>query len=84
MQDLLLSFASPSTSWATTFVLASVVFYAYRVLTRSRFHHPPGPKPAPFIGNVAQLPKEHLEERFAEWGHTYGALNAFRPASSND
>ncbi|KAF9525039.1 cytochrome P450 [Crepidotus variabilis] len=34
--------------------------------------YPPGPKPAPLIGNVRQLPGHNLEDKFMEWGSEHG------------
>ncbi|KAL4246690.1 cytochrome P450 family protein [Abortiporus biennis] len=62
---------SPSTITFTFACLA--IFLVYR-LSRRTFHLPPGPKPLPFIGNVHQLPIEHQEKAFAEWGRKYGDI----------
>lgn len=63
---------SESTTWAIVFVFVCAAFHAYRLLTTSRPHFPPGPKAVPFLGNLLQIPSEHPEERFAEWGNEYG------------
>lgn len=71
--DLLLCTSNEPTCWPTILVFLFTVFYAIRVLTRARPHLPPGPKPLPFIGNVLQLPTEHIEDVFTEWANKYGA-----------
>ncbi|KAI0748079.1 cytochrome P450 [Daedaleopsis nitida] len=54
--------------------LASVL--AYRSISKSSYPAPlpPGPKPLPVIGNVADLPKLRPWETFARWGDIYGGI----------
>lgn len=47
-------------------------FCVYLLKTSSGRHLPPGPKPAPLIGNLLQIPSERPEVRFTEWASLYG------------
>ena len=41
---------------------------------RSRSRLPPGPKGYPILGNLLDLPPDHIWEKFAAWGNQYGEL----------
>ena len=47
------------------------ILYIYRK-TRASTALPPGPPPAPLVGNVFQLPKERAWLQYAEWAEQYG------------
>ncbi|KAJ8508820.1 hypothetical protein ONZ45_g8943 [Pleurotus djamor] len=64
------SWASPI-SWAALLLVIALVS-KLRIYTSSPRHYPPGPKSDPFIGNLRQIPLEHQEKTFAEWGTRYG------------
>ena len=36
---------------------------------------PPGPKPAPLVGNALQLPAQYQERTYLEWGRQFGMLD---------
>ncbi|KAI0060162.1 cytochrome P450 [Artomyces pyxidatus] len=48
-------------------------FAVSRWIRTRRLKMPPGPPPDPFIGNLRQMAFDKQEERFAEWGRTYGS-----------
>lgn len=43
------------------------------VLRREAVPLPPGPKGLPFIGNILQMPRAHIERGFAKLSEKYGA-----------
>ncbi|PFH50357.1 hypothetical protein AMATHDRAFT_145202 [Amanita thiersii Skay4041] len=60
--------------WITLPIIFVILALARRLYLSSRSRYPPGPKPFPLIGNALQVPTEHPEERFAEWGSRYGDI----------
>ena len=47
--------------------------------SRSRPPLPPGPKGYPVIGNLLDMPPNHVWEKFGELSNQYGALSFLRP-----
>ena len=45
---------------------------------RSRPRLPPGPRGYPILGNLLDLPPNHVWEKFGAWGKQYGKLFALR------
>lgn len=64
-----------STNGAIVSVFLIMAYCAYRSLTATRPHLPPGPKPAPVIGNMLQLSAEHTELLFQQWASQFGQLS---------
>lgn len=58
-----------------TFVLSKVI-----AKKPSNTPLPPGPKGLPFIGNVADMPREHEWKKYAEWGRQFGMFKYFNLA----
>ncbi|KAF9463358.1 cytochrome P450 [Collybia nuda] len=56
------------------FAFLFILYGAYRLLTTPRPHYPPGPKPAPVIGNILQISPEHPELLFQRWASKFGDL----------
>lgn len=44
---------------------------------RSRSHLPPGPRGYPILGNLLDLPPNHIWEKFGAWGGLYGETFIF-------
>ncbi len=57
---------------AVPFLLGSLVALQWLWSWRSAKNLPPGPRALPIIGNVHQLPMEHQEKAFVEWGKKFG------------
>ncbi|RDX44656.1 cytochrome P450 [Lentinus brumalis] len=68
--------SSPTFVVAVTVVIACISYLVYRSVsvTRRPAPLPPGPKPLPLIGNVADLPRTQPWETFSEWGDIYGGI----------
>lgn len=66
----LLSDIPPVLRYGVLFAFAAG--FASRYFTSPRYRLAPGPQPLPFIGNVLQIPAEHPEKAFAEWGSKHG------------
>ncbi|KAF4586172.1 hypothetical protein EYR38_010446 [Pleurotus pulmonarius] len=58
-------------SWAIFILLVVSGIYVTNYHSSSR-HYPPGPKSDPLIGNLRQIPLEHQERTFSDWGTRYG------------
>ncbi|KAJ7614588.1 cytochrome P450 [Mycena polygramma] len=39
---------------------------------------PPGPPTLPFIGNILDFPREHLQFKFTEWSKIYGSIYSLK------
>jgi hypothetical protein len=61
-----------SLHWAAALATIPAAVYAYRLLTSSRPHFPPGPKGNLFIGNVVELSTDHNEKLLHGWAKEYG------------
>eukprot|EP01024_Parvocaulis_polyphysoides_P021007 TRINITY_DN1990_c0_g2_i12.p1 TRINITY_DN1990_c0_g2~~TRINITY_DN1990_c0_g2_i12.p1 ORF type:complete len:332 (+),score=19.62 TRINITY_DN1990_c0_g2_i12:178-1173(+) len=52
-----------------------IYLYGYRILTRIRLRHIPGPQPQWLLGNLAGI--KHLPEAQTEWAKTFGPICKF-------
>ncbi|KAI0640914.1 cytochrome P450 [Trametes meyenii] len=70
----------PSLSVDATLVLGFLVCIVLltRTIQNKRSNHPPGPGGLPLLGSVHNLPPEHQEKKFFEWGKAYGDVIYFR------
>ncbi|KAH0610192.1 uncharacterized protein H6S33_011719 [Morchella sextelata] len=76
----------------------AVLFFAYRAYqtylsirseqslksAKTCVRVPPGPTPAPIIGNILQIPKTHTWIRFKQWADIYGPIYKFQVGSKNN
>lgn len=65
---------SSLTHYAIILVFTLTAYCAYRLSTSTRPHFPPGPKPAPLIGNILQVSAEHPELLFQRWASKFGSF----------
>lgn len=64
---------SPMPSLITlAFLVVSFLFVRCLWGRKASARLPPGPRPLPLLGNIHQLPKDHPQMAFAEWGKKYG------------
>lgn len=69
--------AMPVSPSVVAVVVLGVMIYVYSRSRRSgsrRLPYPPGPKGAPLIGNVLQIPLKGPWVKWAEWAAEYGGL----------
>ena len=57
-----------------TLALISAIAYTFyvRYAHNKLCRYLSGPRPLPFFGNILQLPMEYQEQRFVEWGKSFG------------
>lgn len=67
-----MTLASGTACLCTAVVLSLLVFYVSVKRVVESQHHPPGPRPLPFIGNLLDLPRKREWETFTRWRDTYG------------
>lgn len=77
LRTMIFLLPSFSTDYAIIFVFLFTGYCAYRLLTTTRPHFPPGPKPAPFIGNLLQFSAEHSELLLQQWASKFGSCSLF-------
>jgi cytochrome P450 len=68
---------------ASLIILAAVRLYQYSKLSARPTGYPPGPKTAPFLGNLHQVPISRPELRFTEYARQFGALTGLKLGCQN-
>lgn len=58
-------------------VLFALVFYTQK--SKPKFPLPPGPKGAPILGNLRQVPTERSDLHFAKWSQEYSTSPSPHP-----
>ncbi|UPX15940.1 uncharacterized protein EKO05_0006370 [Ascochyta rabiei] len=70
-------------AFVASFILVFVRLYRYSKLSARPAGYPPGPKTAPFIGNLHQLPVSRPELKFTEYARQFGALTGLKLGRQN-
>lgn len=68
---------------ASLVILAVYRVYQYSKLFTRPKKFPPGPKPAPFIGNVHQMPTSVPHLKFGEFASQFGAITGLKVGCQN-
>jgi cytochrome P450 len=68
---------------ASLIILAIVRLYQYSKLSARPLGYPPGPKTAPFLGNLHQVPVARPELKFTEFALQFGALTGLKLGCQN-
>jgi len=64
-------------------ILAAVRLYQYSKLSSRPANYPPGPKTAPFVGNLHQIPISRPELKLTEYAREFGAITGLKLGFQN-
>jgi cytochrome P450 len=70
-------------AFIASFLLVFIRLYRYSKLSARPTNYPPGPKTAPFIGNLHQLPVSRPELKFTKYARQFGALTGLKLGCQN-
>ncbi len=59
------------------------VYMLYRLCSRSRLQHIPGPPTLPIVGNIHQLDRHRIRNTLLKWAKVYGPVYKIRVASND-
>jgi cytochrome P450 len=68
---------------ASLILFAAVRLYQYSKLSARPEGYPPGPKTAPFLGNLHQVPVSRPELKFNEYARQFGAVTGLKLGCQN-
>lgn len=81
--DLSMAFQLYQIAFVASFILVLIRMYRYSKLSVRPVGYPPGPKTAPFIGNLHQLHVSRPELKFTEYARRFGALTGLKLGCQN-